>query len=84
MKTYAFPIADPTKITVEGATINGDAQNPYLYTIHFEVNSPTSVEMRFAEGALMEGATIDGLQDGILRLEFGSLTSRQIYVLANN
>lgn len=84
MKTYAFPIADPTKITVEGATINGDAQNPYLYTIHFEVNSPTSVEMRFAEGALMEGATIDGLQDGILRLEFGSLTSRQIDVLANN
>ena len=32
----------------------------------------------------MEVATIDGLQDGILRLEFGSLTSRQIDVLANN
>lgn len=83
LKSYAFPIADATKLSVEGAAIVADPQNPFLYTIRFEANTSTSVVVRFAEGALMEGASIEGLENGALTLEFGSLTSKQIDVLAN-
>lgn len=83
LKSYAFPIADPSKITIDGATLEADAQDPFLFTIHFESNASTSVVLHFAQGALMEGASIAGLENGTLTLEFGSLTTQQIEVTAN-
>lgn len=83
LKSYAYPIADPTKITVDGAAIEVDPGNPYRYTIRFEAHASTTVVLHFAEGALMEGASIEGLENGALTLEFGSLTSKQLDVMAN-
>lgn len=83
LKSYAFPIADPSKITIDGATLEANAQDPFRFTIHFESNASTSVVLHFAQGALMEGASIAGLENGTLTLEFGSLTTQQIEVTAN-